>query len=184
MRPSNHEAFSGKNILLASTKPPWTNTLGNFEHVADHLTSPAMNFRRVILEEKYTIIFVNSLQNPSLIFTINPSKLYTVLIVFIFWNKMVKFFGGNGQVFISKKQKDLVVKSILFVLKSYGKMSLLDNQYELPWLESRLCDHLTTKRFLAKIFYLKAPNHLELTLQIILNMWQSIWPVQLWVFAL
>ena len=56
---------------------------------------------------------------------------------FIFWYKMVKFFGGNGQVFISKKQKDLAVKSIPFVLKSYGKMSLLDNQYELPWLESR-----------------------------------------------
>ena len=55
----------------------------------------------------------------------------------IFWDKMVKFFGGNGQVFISKKQKDLPVKSNLFVLNSYGKMSLLDNQYELPWLESR-----------------------------------------------
>ena len=50
---------------------------------------------------------------------------------------MVKFFGGNGQVFISKKQKDLAVKSIPFVLKSYGKMSLLDNQYGLQWLESR-----------------------------------------------
>ena len=50
---------------------------------------------------------------------------------------MVKFFWGNGQVFISKKQKDLAVKSILFVLKSYAKVSLLDNQYEVPWLESR-----------------------------------------------
>ena len=50
---------------------------------------------------------------------------------------MVKFFGGNGQVFISKKPKDLAVKSNAFVLKSFGKMSLLDNQYELPWLESR-----------------------------------------------
>ena len=50
---------------------------------------------------------------------------------------MMKFFGGNGQVFISKKQKDLAFKSIPFVLKLYGKMSLLDNQYELPWLESR-----------------------------------------------
>ena len=50
---------------------------------------------------------------------------------------MVKFFGGNGQIFISKKKKDLAVKSILFVLKSYGKMSLLDNQCELPWLDSR-----------------------------------------------
>ena len=49
---------------------------------------------------------------------------------------MVKCFGGNGQVFISKKQKDFAVKSIPFVLKSYGKMSLPDNQYELPWLES------------------------------------------------
>ena len=51
---------------------------------------------------------------------------------------MVKFFGDNGQVFIAKKQKDLAVKSIPFVLKSYGKMSLLDNQYELSWLESPL----------------------------------------------
>ena len=50
---------------------------------------------------------------------------------------MMKFFGSNGQVLISKKQKDLAVKSNLFVLKSYGKMSLLNNQYELPWLESR-----------------------------------------------
>ena len=50
---------------------------------------------------------------------------------------MVKFFGGNDQVFFSKKQKDFIVKSIPFVLKSYGKICLLDNQYELPWLESR-----------------------------------------------
>ena len=50
---------------------------------------------------------------------------------------MVNFLGGNGKVFTSKKQKDLAVKSIPFVLKSYGKMSLLNNQYELPWLESR-----------------------------------------------
>ena len=50
---------------------------------------------------------------------------------------MVKFLGGNGQVFMSKKKKDLEVKNIPFVLKSYGKMRLLDNQYELPWLESR-----------------------------------------------
>ena len=49
---------------------------------------------------------------------------------------MVKFFEGNGQVFTSKKQKDWAVKNIAFVLKSYGKMSLLNNQYELPWLES------------------------------------------------
>ena len=50
---------------------------------------------------------------------------------------MAKIFGGNGHVFISKKQKDLAVKTIPFVLKSYGEMSLLDNQYELQWLESR-----------------------------------------------
>ena len=50
---------------------------------------------------------------------------------------MVKFFGGNNQVFISKKQKDLSGKSIPFVLKWYGKMSLLDNLYELPWLDGR-----------------------------------------------
>ena len=39
--------------------------------------------------------------------------------------------------YLSKKQKDMAVKSIRFVLNLYGKMSLLDNQYELPWLESR-----------------------------------------------
>ena len=50
---------------------------------------------------------------------------------------MVKFSGGNGQVFISKKQKDLSVKSIPLVLKGYGKMSLLDNLYEPPWLDGR-----------------------------------------------
>ena len=50
---------------------------------------------------------------------------------------MIKFLGGNDQVFMSKKEKDLAVKSIPFVLKSYGKMSLLNNQYELPWLETR-----------------------------------------------
>ena len=49
----------------------------------------------------------------------------------------MKFFGSNGQVFISKKQKDLAFKIIPFVLKSYGKLSLLNNQYQLPWLESR-----------------------------------------------
>ena len=39
--------------------------------------------------------------------------------------------------YLSQKKKGLAVKSIPFVLKSYGKMSLLDDQYELPWLESR-----------------------------------------------
>ena len=50
---------------------------------------------------------------------------------------MMKFFGGNCQVFISKKQKYLAVKSISFILKSYEEMSLLDYQYEQPWLKSR-----------------------------------------------
>ena len=40
---------------------------------------------------------------------------------------MEKFYGGNGQAFISKKQKDLSGKSIPFVLKWYRKMSILDN---------------------------------------------------------
>ena len=87
---------------------------------------------------------------------------------------MVKFFGCKGQVFISKKQKDLAVKSIPFVLKSYGKMSLLNKQNRTAVVRKSPCDHQTTKRLLGKIFYLQAPNHLELTLQIILNMWQTI----------
>ena len=65
---------------------------------------------------------------------------------------MVKFFGGNGQVFISKKQKHLAVKSIPFVTKSYGKMSLLDNQYELPWLESRYATFWRRSVFWEKYF--------------------------------
>ena len=56
MRPSNHEAFSGKNILLASTKPTWTNTPDNFEHVRDHLPGPVMNFRPLILKKKYSYL--------------------------------------------------------------------------------------------------------------------------------
>ena len=56
MPPSNHEAFSGKNIFLAITKPSWTNAPDNFEHVADHLTSPAMNFPPVILKKKYCFL--------------------------------------------------------------------------------------------------------------------------------
>ena len=50
---------------------------------------------------------------------------------------MVKFIEGHNQVFISKKQKVLLGKSIPFVLKWQGKLSLPDNQYELPWLQSR-----------------------------------------------
>ena len=40
---------------------------------------------------------------------------------------MVKFFGGNGHAFISKKENDLSVKSIPFASKWYGKMTVLDN---------------------------------------------------------
>ena len=68
---------------------------------------------------------------------------------------MVKFFQGNGKVFISKKQKDLAVKSIPFVLKSYGKMSLLDNQYELMCLESRYATISPRSVFWEKYFTCK-----------------------------
>ena len=44
---------------------------------------------------------------------------------FTFWVRMVKFFAGNSQPFISKRQKDSSEKSIPFVLESYGKMTLL-----------------------------------------------------------
>ena len=57
--------------------------------------------------------------------------------VLFFWVKMVKVYGGNGQVCISKKQKPLLLKSIPFVLKWYGKMSPLDNLYEPPCLDGR-----------------------------------------------
>ena len=153
MRPSNHEAFSRKNILLASTKPPWTDTPDNFEHVADHLTSPAMNIRPVILKKKYCYLREFTAES-SLIFTINPSNLHCSNRL-IFWDKTVKFFGENGQVFISKKQNDSALKSIPFVLKSYGKMSLLDNKYEPPWLESRYATIYSRSLFWEKYFTCK-----------------------------
>ena len=74
---------------------------------------------------------------------------------------MVKFVGGNGLVFIAKKQKDLAVKSIPFVLKSYGKMSLLDNQYELPWLESRYATIQPRNVFREKYFTCKLQTTLK-----------------------
>ena len=57
--------------------------------------------------------------------------------VLFFQLKWWNFLGAMASYLSQKKQKDLAIKSIPFVLKSYGKMSLLDNQYELPWLESR-----------------------------------------------
>ena len=78
---------------------------------------------------------MNSLQNPAEYLQSTQVTLHCSN-HFIFLNKIVKFFGGNGQVFIPKKQKDLAVKYFPFILKSYGKMSLLDNQYQLLWLES------------------------------------------------
>ena len=68
---------------------------------------------------------------------------------------MVKYFGGNGQVLISKKQKDLAVKIIPFVLKSYGKISQLYNQFELPWLESRYATIQPRSVFWQKYFTCK-----------------------------
>ena len=50
---------------------------------------------------------------------------------------MVKFFGGNGQVYISKKTKRFGSQKHSVRFKMIRKMSLPDNQYELPWLESR-----------------------------------------------
>ena len=68
---------------------------------------------------------------------------------------MVKFFGSNGQPFISKRQKDLSEKSILFVLESSGKMSHLgisNPTYMVTW---SLYDDVTTKHFLGKRLYFK-----------------------------
>ena len=65
MRPLIHEAFTGKNILLASTKSPRTNTPDNFEHMADYLTSPAMNFRPVILKKIYCYLREYHCRNPA-----------------------------------------------------------------------------------------------------------------------
>ena len=49
---------------------------------------------------------------------------------------MVKFFGGNGQAFILKTQKDLSAKSIAFVLRWYGNFSLLENLESQPNIDN------------------------------------------------
>ena len=49
---------------------------------------------------------------------------------------MVKFFGGNGQPFVSKEQKDLWEKSNPFVLEWYRKMSLPDNLKSEPIIDN------------------------------------------------
>ena len=49
---------------------------------------------------------------------------------------MVKFFGGNGQAFYLKKEKDWSRKSIPFVLKWYRKMSILDNLESQPNIDN------------------------------------------------
>ena len=43
---------------------------------------------------------------------------------------------ANGQVFSSKNQKDLAVKSTPFVLKRHRKMSLLDNLKSQPNIDN------------------------------------------------
>ena len=49
---------------------------------------------------------------------------------------MVKFFGSNGQLFISKKQKHLSGKGIRIVLKWYGNLSLLENLESQPNIDN------------------------------------------------
>ena len=49
---------------------------------------------------------------------------------------MVKFLGGNGQALILKTQKDFSEKSIAFVLKWYGNMSLLENLESQPNIDN------------------------------------------------
>ena len=65
-----------------------------------------------------------------------PRYLSTLLLVLVFELKWWNFFGGNGQQFISKKQKDLPVKSIPFVSKRYEKKSVLDNLESQPNIDN------------------------------------------------
>ena len=47
-----------------------------------------------------------------------------------------------------------------------------------------LCEDVTTKQFYETILCLKAKKKFQLTFQIFLNMWQTIWPVKLLIFVL
>ena len=105
MRPANHEAFSGKIILLASTKPPWTNIPDNFEHVADHLTSPAMNFRPVIMKKKYCYLREFTAES-SLIFTIKVIPQFCIAHPFCayFNNKSLRNIFKMAAIFLKKNR--------------------------------------------------------------------------------
>ena len=53
---------------------------------------------------------------------------------------------------------------------------LAENHAVVTW---SLCDDVTTKHFLANIWFFKANKKPELALQMIFNMWQTVGPVKL-----
>ena len=87
---------------------------------------------------------------------------------------MVKFFRDNGQVFISKKQKDLAVKRIQFLLKWYAKMSLLYNLEFQPNIENQPPNVLYIV-LLVLIFELKWWNFLETMAKYLSQKSKKIW---------
>ena len=63
----------------------------------------------------------DNLESQANIDNLPPQRTFRCSTGFNFRVKMVKSFGDNDQAFISKRRKDLAVKSIPFVLKWYGR---------------------------------------------------------------
>ena len=178
------KSFVGKIFYFkAPNRLERTNTPENFYRLADHLTSAAMKFCPVILKkiccylrECHCRMAAQYLQSTQV--TLHCSN------GFIFWVKMVKFFWGQWPGIYLKKATRFAIEiySVGFKMLRKGESSR-----EPVWVAVvrwSQCNDVTTKRFLGELFYFKAPNHLELTLQIIFDMWQTIWPVQVWIFVL
>ena len=87
---------------------------------------------------------------------------------------MMIFFGDNGQIFISKKQKDLAVKSIQFLLKWYAKMSLRYNLKSQPNIDNQPPNVLYII-LLVLIFELKWWNFLETVARYLSEKSKKIW---------
>ena len=83
------------------------------------LGTSTINFRGEILQKNSSLLYIQT----GVYITMGPYNIdnkprYLPLFhLFYFFELKFQIFGGNGQAFISRKQKDLSAKSIPFVLK-------------------------------------------------------------------
>ena len=115
------------------------------------------------------------LESQPIILTINP-PIFPLFYWFFFLVKMVKFFGGNGQPFISKTQKNLCREkhSVCFeMIRKYESSRYLESQ----------STYVTTKHFLGKKLYFKWNRYLKQALNIFPKMKWATWEVERLILA-